>query len=118
MNTRNTLTRLSLATLGTPGMLSKAPHHIFLNLIDPLYLLLGQELRILLVILLTDVENLLAHLETTLNILLTLGLRTFLIAANTRTQRPDFLLAFRISFDKSNCSFLIALPYQLRLIIS
>lgn len=102
-------------------MLSKALHHIFLNLIDPLYLLLGRELRILFVILLTDVENLLAHLETTLYILFALGLRTFLIAANTRTQRPDFLLTRSIGFNKTSCGLLIesqVVRYMLRLLFS
>ena len=55
--------------------LGKALHHLSLQFVNTLNLLLSQELRILLVVFLTDVENLLAHLETLLDFLCGLSIR-------------------------------------------
>lgn len=55
--------------------LGKALHHLSLQFVNTLNLLLAQELRILLVVFLTDVENLLAHLKTLLDFLFGLSIR-------------------------------------------
>ena len=81
-------------------LLRKALHHLSLYLIDALYLVLSKELRVFLVILLTDVENLLAHLETLLYLLLGLRLRASPVAAGTRSKSPYLFLALGVSVNK------------------
>ena len=66
--------------------LGKALHHLALKFINPLNLLLGEKLRIFLIILLADIQNLLAHLKATLKLLLRLGIRSNFILFKTRTR--------------------------------
>ena len=68
------LTILSLSHSLSRTLLSKSLHHLTLKLINTLYLLLGEELRVLLVIFPTNVKNLLAHLKTLLNLLFGLSI--------------------------------------------
>lgn len=67
----------------------KALHRLSLNLIHSLDLGLGEKLGVFLVILLSDGENLLATVETLLNLLLVGGGSH---AAEAWSQRPDFFL--------------------------
>ena len=101
---RSSCTRLSTILL---TLLRKALHHLSLYLIDTLYLVLSKELRVFLVILLTDVEILHAHLETLLYLLLGLRLRASPVAAGTRSKSPYLFLALGVSVNKLTFCLLI-----------
>ena len=64
---------LSTSTLAVV-MASQSAHYLLFQFVGTLYLLLGEELRVLLVVLLAQVENLLTLLHAGLVGLLSLGL--------------------------------------------
>lgn len=63
--------------------LSESLHHVLLNFIYTLNLLLRHKLRVFLIILLSDVENLLAHFEALLDVLPNLLLIVIAIATRS-----------------------------------
>ena len=87
--------------------LSESLHHILLDFVNTLNLLLSQKLRVFLVILLSYVENLLAHFEALLDVLPNLLLIVIVIATRTRTKSPDFLLALGVGVNEPGCSLVV-----------
>ena len=80
-------------------LLGQLAHHLAFELIDALDLLGSEELVVLLVILLAQIEQLLAALHASLDGLFDLGIRHFgrvlaLVTLMPWTQGPDFLLVF------------------------
>ena len=75
-------------------MTSQAAHHLMFQFEGTFYLLLGKKLRVLLVVLLAQVENLLALLHASFVGLLSLGLSggVGLMATNARSQCPHIVL--------------------------
>ena len=94
--------------------LSESLHHVLLNFVYTLNLLLRHKLRVFLIILLSDVENLLAHFEALLDILpnlllIVIAIATIVIAiaTRTRTKSPNLLLALCIGVNELGCSLVI-----------
>lgn len=87
--------------------LSESLHHILLDFVYTLNLLLRHKLRVFLVILLSYVENLLAHFEAFLDVLPNLLLIVIAIATRTRTKSPNLLLALCIGVNELGCSLVV-----------
>ena len=83
-----------LAVLSSLAVLLKALHGLAFQFKGTLNLLRGQELAVAFVVLLPDVQNLLAALKTFLDGLVGLGIRHFrlLLVVQSGTERPYLLL--------------------------
>ena len=79
-----------------------ALHHLAFKLIYALYLCLGKKLRILFIILLTNVEQLLALFKALLNGLFGLFLSSVIDAFMAWPQRPYFFLTLYIGVGKAS----------------
>lgn len=87
--------------------LSESLHHVLLDFVYTLNLLLRHKLRVFLIILLSYVENLLAHFEALLDVLPNLLLIVVVVATRTRTKSPNLLLALCIGFNELGCSLVV-----------
>ena len=87
--------------------LSESLHHILLDFVYTLNLLLRHKLRVFLIILLSYVKNLLAHFEALLDVLPNLLLIVIVVATRTRTKSPNLLLALCIGVNELGCSLVV-----------
>ena len=100
---------LTFATWCAVPFLRKLLHGLMLQLIDALYLLLGQKRIVLLVVLLAQVENLLTALHALFDGLLGfgIGLRILVVLLQSRSECPNLFLVIKPGGEELLCGLLV-----------